>query len=366
MADEDDLRGGAEELAGESELDGEELAGEAEPAGEEPRGFAFEQMLACPSCLRPNPPTRLNCLYCGARLPVKESDAELLRPSLRPLEEWECGFNVILLPSGSRGADARSLAGAAAFLRLEAGRLNEMVATRHVLPLARVATGEEAALIVDRLKAHGLAAEVLADDVLGATNEPPRRVRALELSETHLTAPEGVGHGRLSVAWPEVVLIVAGRTFTRRVEVEERRTLTGGSRFADARETAADVAVIELFFNVEGAASREGWRIAAEGFDYSCLSADKGLLARDNFVKLVKLLRGRAARAAFDEEYGRLRQLLAAAWPLAEHTASGGFRRDRPGRLNPQAVTTVSNEAQFTRYARLCRVFEQRRRGLSA
>jgi hypothetical protein len=44
--------------------------------------------------------------------------------------------------------------------------------------------------------------------------------------------------------------------------------------------------------------------------------------------------------------------LLAAAWPPSERTGSG-LRRERTGRLNTESVTTISNETQFTRYARL-------------
>jgi hypothetical protein len=91
----------------------------------------------------------------------------------------------------------------------------------------------------------------------------------------------------------------------------------------------------------------------AESFDYSCLGERKGLLARDNFNTLVEALRERAASAEFDAEYVRVRHMLAAVWPLAEHTESLGLRRSRPGRLSTEAVTILSNEMQFTRYARL-------------
>ncbi|HEX8117278.1 MAG TPA: hypothetical protein VF521_08400, partial [Pyrinomonadaceae bacterium] len=57
--------------------------------------------------------------------------------------------------------------------------------------------------------------------------------------------------------------------------------------------------------------------------------------------------------AAYDEEYARLRPQLSDVWPSAERTESLGLRRERPGRFNQEAATTVSNETQFTRYARL-------------
>ena len=67
----------------------------AQPA---PRGFAPGEMVGCESCLRANAPTRMNCLYCGAAMSVTDAENDLRRPSLRALEAWEQGFNVVLLP----------------------------------------------------------------------------------------------------------------------------------------------------------------------------------------------------------------------------------------------------------------------------
>jgi hypothetical protein len=101
------------------------------------------------------------------------------------------------------------------------------------------------------------------------------------------------------------------------------------------------------------------------GFDYSCLGEGKGLLAAENFEALVAALRARAPSAVYDEEYARLRPLLADVWPSAERTESLGLRRDRPGRVNTEAVTTVSNEGQFTRYSRLRQLLVLRARAES-
>src|SRR5688500_2575287 len=84
---EDDLA----ELAGESELTGSHV---------QLRRFTAEELIACEKCARANAPTRMNCLYCGALLPVTEQRAELVRPTLKKLEEWEQGINVVLLPRG--------------------------------------------------------------------------------------------------------------------------------------------------------------------------------------------------------------------------------------------------------------------------
>ena len=76
----------------------DELPFIAEDAGATPasRAFAPVEMVACEACLRANAPTRMNCLYCGAALAVADASNDLRRPSLRALEAWEQGFNVVL------------------------------------------------------------------------------------------------------------------------------------------------------------------------------------------------------------------------------------------------------------------------------
>lgn len=323
--------------------------GEVAPAG--PRPFAPGEMVACERCVRANPPTRMNCLYCGAPLPVTEQSARLRRPALKKLEEWEAGFNVILRTGARAVVSAEVLAEASALLRVEAGLLGECLGAGVELPLARAASREEADLIAGRLGSLGLAVEVLADEELLAGGGP-RRVRALELKEDALVGVGSPGEEPRPRGWPEVLLLVVGRVVRKRVEVEERREKSGrDGQVVDARELTTDEAVLDIYF--EGAGGGEGWRVSAEGFDYSCLGARKSLLARENFVTLVGLLRERAGRAALDEDYQRLRRLLSAAWPPAERDDTLGFRRERAGRYSTGAATVVSNEAQFTRYSRL-------------
>lgn len=327
-----------------------------------PRRFSAQELVACDACSRSNPPTRMSCIYCGASLPVRAESESLLRPTLRKLEEWENGFNVVLLPGRDAGHVSHdALAEAAGFLRLEASHLEACVGARRALPLARAATREEAALVARRLGSVGFEVETISDEALGASRLP-KRIRALELRDDAL-----VGWGSRDdeepsgLEWGEVGLLVTGRVYTKRFEVEERqRKLKGSSEIIEARELLYDEAVLELFDtrDAEGA----GWRIMAESFDYTCLGGRKGLLARDNFDTLVRVLRERAPALEVEEDYVRVRHLLGAVWPLAEHTESLGLRRSRPGRLSTEAVTIVSNEMQFTRYARLRRHLARRGR----
>ena len=323
---------------------------------EAPRPFAHAEMVACDACLRANPPTRMNCLYCGAALPATVQSAALRRPTLKRLEEWERGFNVVLLPRAASTLKPDALEEAAKLLRLDAHRFGEIVASGRALPLARTASAEEAELIVGRLRAQGLAAEVFADEVLARA---PVRVRALDFEEGALVCRQGPEAEPRVLPFEEIALLVAGRIVVRRVEVAERKRRFGGrSEVVEARELASDEAVLDIYAARDG----EGFRIMSGGFDYSCLGAEKGLLAAENFGKLVATLRGLAESAVLDDDYMRLRPLLGDAWPPGEHTASLGVRREGAGRVNTEAVTTVSNEAQFTRYGRLRQHFILRAR----
>lgn len=330
-----------------------------ELAGPAPRGFAPGELVACEACARSNAPTRMSCIYCGAALPATAESERLRRPVLRPLEGWERGLNVVLMPERRAEVTREEVAEAAAFLKMDGARLWEMTTARLALPVARASGEEEAALVERRLASLGFTVEIFADELLAAEASRPVQVRKLELGEESVKG-WAAGEASRELRWPDVVLIASGRIFTRRVEVEERSALARRTDdVVETRETMADTPALEIYARGEAA----GWRVTADGFDYSCLGAAKGLLARENFVRLAEALRGRAASAVYDDEYGRVRHLLAHAWPLAEHTESGGLRRARPGKFNTESVTVLTNDAQFTRYARLRYHLELRRRG---
>jgi hypothetical protein len=346
-------------LPREEELESFELPEEWRTPHATPRRFEPSEMVACEACSRKNAPTRMSCLYCGAPLPADERSASMRRPPLRRLEEWERGFNVVLHPTRAALAP-ETLDEAASLLRLEASRLEEIVASDASLPVARAASHEEAELIVSRLAAQGLAAEAFGDEDLARS---PLRVRALAFGADALTLMRGAESGPSCVQWDAVVSMVMGRIVNRRVEFEERPSNMGArARLVEARETAADEAVLDIHTTDEDA---QGFRIMADSFDYSCLGESKGLLAGENFKRLVEALCARAPRAVFDDSYTRARGALSSVWPPTERTESGGLRRDRPGRLNTESVTVVSNEAQFTRYARLRRRLALRARAKS-
>ena len=347
-----------DEMANPPRDDNEFIDSEAITAGQRP--FAPGEMVACPACRRNNAPTRMNCLYCGAALPVAAGAPDLRRPTLRPLEAGEQGFNVVLLARAETAEDLPDYAlnDAAALLRLEPEQMRQIIAARTPLPLARTALHEEAVIIERKLAPLGLACEIVADEALAVEAQLPRRVRRFEFTTDALIAWARADDTAQTIPWDEIILLVTGRISRRQIEIEEVRGRKGMSAVGETREFHADEAVLDIYAGAGGV----HLRVIAASFDYTCLGAEKSLLAAENFSRLVAVLDRRATNAVFDSDYAALRHLLQTAWPVAEQTGAGGVRRTRPGRVYTEAVTSISNEVQFTRYSRLRRHFVLRAR----
>lgn len=328
----------------------------------EPQGFAHDQMVRCDACLRANPPTRTSCLYCAAQLPASAASASIQRPTLRPLEKWEQGFNVILMPGSASDLSGETLQGMAQLLRLNAEDTRRIFAAREPLPVARAAAHDEATLIQRKLGEMKLTALVIADGDLGLEESATKRARALELTESALVAYPAGGGDECRVLWTAIVLLVAGRLFMREVEVEERKGRRAENEIVDAREMSADEAVLDIYT----AQGNDSWRIKSSNFDFSCLGARKNLVAAQNFSVLAETLRVRATEALFDDSYNRVRHALAIAWPPEQQTESRGWHRKRPGQVSTESVTRSDNELQFTRYSRLRRYLQQHQSELSS
>jgi hypothetical protein len=317
----------------------------------EPQGFSHEQMIRCEECLRANPPTRVNCLYCGAALPLTEESAKLRRPTLRQPEKHEPGFNSIFVSL----EDTNDLINAASLLKLPLEILEGIVATKQPLPLARTASIEEAELVFDRLHDVGIKVITLSDEELGLRTEPVVRVRSLSLEAESLIVNQGGGKEAVEVAWSRLFLIVSGRLVVKKVEVKERMSRKAENEILDMSQFFSD----ELVFDLYSSAHDETWRIGANSFDFSCLSSEKTLVSGENLKRLMDVVVSRASGVRLDNSYAEMRFHLDNVWSMDQETHSQGWRRQRPGKFSMDAATVISNETQFSRYSRLRRYFEQ-------
>jgi hypothetical protein len=327
------------------------FTGPIEPT--EPQGFAPDQMIRCDECLRANPPTRVECLYCGVALPMTESAAQLRKPVLRPPEKHQSAFSNILLPDGPKPSDEK-LVEAAGLLKLGTENLQRIIAENVALPVAFTASNDEADLVLKRLADLGLQTLTLSDDELGVTSV--KRVKAINVDDQSLTFQQAGTRDTTEMYWRDVVLIVTARLFLKRTEIQERKTRSIENEIVQASEFSSDEAVIDLYSSTDS----QTWRVSANGFDFSCLGAKKTLVANENISRLRQLFMEHAPDAKLDDSYRRLRPILDLVWGLQQETQSSGWRRERPGRLSVGVSTINSNESQFTRYSRLLRYFALR------
>ncbi len=309
------------------------------------RSFAPDQMVRCEACLRANPPTRLNCLYCGSVLPVEPSTVASQKPTLRPLEKWEHGYNNILLPSAANLSET-CLSETAAFLRLDTEDLRRILASQVPLPLARSSSKQEATLIQQHLENAKLDSLIIADTSLGL--EPPVKLRALKFHDDGVDVYQSTQSPPARIVWTDFVLMVSGRITRKRVELQEERKRSE-SQVLEADQFFADETVIDLYEKH----AANSYRIVSSSFDFSCLAGKKQLVAAENITVLDNVFRERAAGVAHDQTYNAVRKALEPVWRSEQQNESTGWRRERPGKYSLGTAMETSNESQFSRYSRL-------------
>jgi hypothetical protein len=319
-----------------------------EPEISGPAPFAPDQMLRCDECLRANPPTRVNCLYCGETLPHDETTVALQKPALRPLEKWEQGYNNILLPPAANLTPAAS-AEAADLLRLRSEDLSRILTTISPLPLARAATLDEAELVQRRLGLLGINSTIMPEVEPGTDAAGVVKVRALEIDQLGIFAYKTPEEPFVQISWADVELLVVGRLIVKRIELKERKGSRAENSILDSSEFVTDETVADFYVRQHASP----YRIAVNSFDFSCLGPDKAMLAGENIGKLLLLFRENSPHAAYDDSFNSLRKSLEPVWPSEQQNESSGWRRDGPGKYSIGSVVERTNEIQFSRYSRL-------------
>ncbi|MEP7074645.1 MAG: hypothetical protein ABI878_02455 [Acidobacteriota bacterium] len=319
------------------------------PVQTENIAFAPEDMRTCTKCGRANPPNRLKCFYCAADILIDTGSLAQATPLLRRLEAWEKGFNVVAL---SRiGLHTRvNLPAAARELGLERDAAEKLFASNAEIPVARVEGQREANVLRLRLKNIGIETTVIADESLHL-EKFPRRIRALEFKSDQMVATDFNTAEKLAISAADLILVVSGTMYEMKTASIEKRKRSK-STLLDQTETAADESVIDLYTRQD----ETGMRIYQSGFDFSCLAANKGLLASENMPKLVRRLIMTCVNATLDEKYAEVRDALGLVWELETRKDYDGLRRSGFGKKDFGNVVTVNNHSQFNRYSRLRRL----------
>lgn len=315
------------------------------PVTAEKTGFSAEEMIGCAKCGRTNPPTRVDCFYCGKELELTAEQAARIRPAQRRLESHENGYNVVV-----RGPAPESAIGAAARdLRIDSGFLSRLLSTAVPLPVFRADSERAASVFAAALASHGLESTTVGDAALDPAN-PPCRLRSVTFDGDSILAVRFNSGETVRIAGADIRLIVVGAIFEKSVEAVEKRR-KGESRIVDAAETASDEALFDLYAGDDPT----GYRILTRGFDFSCLGDRKSMIAGENLRTLVEELAALAPSAVVSNRYAEVRDLLEHVWESDQRRDSQGIRRQGFGRFEMTNVSTSSNAAQFTKFSRLCR-----------
>ena len=319
------------------------------PIQAENLAFKPEEMILCGKCERKNPPTRLNCFYCGAELEFSEAQSGFIKPNLRKLENWEKGFNLVYLPA-SENFDDTKLSEIAKFLKCEKEFLQKLFAAQKSLPLARVESEKESEIVQKRLREHGANTLILSDERLNV-EKPARRLRGIKFYDDKIILILFNQEEIIEISNSDLVVIVTGSIFERKVEATEKRVKKGESKTLQTGETASDEFLIDIY----SCEDTTGYRIYAKGFDFSCLEAEKEILAAKNLKKLAQKLCEVAPGAKFVDDYLQARESLGNVWRVEERIDSQGMKREGFGKFHLGNVTTIDNLSQFTKYSRLQR-----------
>ncbi len=316
------------------------------PIQSEEVGFQPDEMIICDKCQRKSPPTRVKCFYCGADLKISAEQSQYLKPNLRKLEDWEKGFNLINLPKG----EISEVDKVAKLLNLQNDEASSLLNANKTLPLARLESQTEAEVLANRLQEIGIDSKIIADENLKA-EVLPKRLRGIDFFEDKAILILFNADEIAEIALTDIHLIVIGAFFERKIEAVESMKKKDEKKMLDSTEISNDEMLIDIYTNHNNL----GYRIELKGFDFSCLGAEKGLLAKDNMKTLANKLRSIAPNAKFDNDYLRVRPELSKVWEVSQRTDTSGLQISGIGKLKRTNTITINNLTQFTRYSRLLR-----------
>jgi hypothetical protein len=308
-------------------------------------GFAADALLTCGKCGRTNAPNRPDCMYCGTRL---EGSTAEERIDVRELESWENGFNVVVLGAALDGAKPAA-AMLASTVGMEPEVFESVLTSRTPLPVARLESERQASILIEKLADHGVKATVVADDTL-SPHAPPIRLRGLEFGRDEIVLLPFSGGADVYVGRDDIAIIVPGLVYESRTESIEKRKRKVTTTVGEAT-MSSDETVIDIYSRSD----EIGWRIPTSGFDFSCLGADKTLLAADNMERLIARLQDFAPEATVVLDYLRVRPLLEHCWPSESRKDGLGFKRSGFARKDISSVYSTNNSLQLLKYSRLRR-----------
>lgn len=319
------------------------------PANTRVESYKDDQMISCAKCSRKTPPNRLDCIYCGVKLELSAEQTKNLKPTLRKTDTWKNALNLIFVSVLSEPTD-RAISEIAKMTRLEHELVTTILEYPKPLPLARSEQAEELEIVSARLNELGIKSVLVGDEEL----EPdvfPQRLRKVGFKDGNVEFSLFNRPDTIICTPGDLMLIVTGALYERRVESSEKHIRKKENKILDLAETSVD----ELLIDIYDRENVHGFRISANGFDFSCLGNEKGMIANDNMRTIAEKICQFSPEAELDEDYLKLRGVLAGVWEVDEQVDSKGLKRKGLGGYKRETVTTTTNLKQFTKYSRLRR-----------
>lgn len=304
--------------------------------------------MLCPSCGRTNGLRRTACIYCGVELPVTEFSAGVQVPNLAHVEEWERGFSVVIAPLDTDGPTERQVSRLSEIARLDDAMARAILASGLSLPIVRVATEDEAALVARLLGDAELGTTILDDHTL-SLRERSRRVREIRLGDDTIDLLVLWGDW-VTVQREAIQIVVEGRMVDSTVEILEGASRKRG--VLDVQDTSQyfqESYAIDLY----AGSLAESFRLKPDIFDYTCLGIVPSPMLETNVVELTRQLRQWVGSSRYDGAYRSVAKLLETAWPPASRVNSGGQRRKGDFKKYTRSSVTTEALTQFTRYSRM-------------
>jgi hypothetical protein len=315
--------------------------------------FSSDEMVAC-GCGRTNPPNRQKCLYCGRELEITIDALGTVKASMRPLELWERGFNVVF--TGCEDGSRIDLNLITTYLPLERDKAQAIFDADTPLPLVRVESLNDADVVQRELGKMGLKTVILSDVDL-ASDKLPTRLSGMSFETGSISVRE-FNSGKITrIPVEDLIVLVSGVLAKGRVEAIEKRR-RGSTEVIDEAATMFDEAVLDIYAR----GYPHGFRVNMAGFDFSCLESEKELLAGQNLAKLIAAIRTHAPNAALVDNYQTIRHRLDGTWDIESRRSGTGLQRTGFARRDYGSVTSSSNLDQFTRYSRLQRLLYETKR----
>jgi hypothetical protein len=269
-------------------------------------------------------------------------------PRQRALDSFELAFNTILDPDQSPG-DEKKEALLAQALNLEPSEAQAFANSGKPLPVVRSQTRQEAELIAALIRTCGAPSSVVSDEEL-KLNVDLARARRIERSgdclNVHYTG------GSFSVSISAVRLLVLGVLRNTRVDyIEARAGMRGqGPAVLDSTEFRSADTILDVYSD----RLETSFRIKSDAFDYSGLVWPLSFQSDANFQSAIAALKAAIPHAMMDDDFAKVRTLLARAWPERSKVESRGVTRAGIShRPVAQSSVVSDNRDQFDRYSRL-------------